>query len=361
MVNKKILCVIDCLGSGGAQRQLVELAIGLKKKGYHVEFLVYFNLPFFEPILKDHKIPVQIVNKINPLGRIFEIRRAVRKYKPDTVISYLETPNFICELIASPFRKWKLIVGERSADPNIYKSFKRKVFRLMHFRADFIVANSESNASLIKKINPFLSSKKIKIIYNIVNIKNIDQFLHVKSTNQPQKFNITVVASHQYLKNAKGLIEAVSILPKEKKEKIVVNWYGEQNRDASFSEAVKLIKNYKLEEVFVFHHHDSNIFEKMVQADVNALFSFYEGFPNVICEAMLLGKAVIASNVSDLPKFIKSECLFNPKSIEDIARKISFIMDCDEKQLKKIGQENREKAQFLFDSKKNISEYCKLI
>ena len=214
---------------------------------------------------------------------------------------------------------------------------------------------------MVKKINPFLSNKKVKVIYNLVDIENIDNFRRVKSVHNSDKFNLTVVASHQFLKNAKGLIEAVSLMPELKKNAIVVHWYGEQNRDASFSEAKMLISKHKLEEVFLFHDHDSNIFEKMAQADANALFSFFEGFPNVVCEAMLLGMPVIASNVSDISLFLMSECLLDPKSPEDIAKKISFIMDCDKNQLEKIGQNNRIKAQLLFDSNKNISEYCKLI
>lgn len=39
----KILCVIDCLGSGGAQRQLVNLATAFKEKGHEVSFLVYHS------------------------------------------------------------------------------------------------------------------------------------------------------------------------------------------------------------------------------------------------------------------------------------------------------------------------------
>ena len=33
-----ILCVIDILGSGGAQRQLVNIAIGFKERGHTVSF-----------------------------------------------------------------------------------------------------------------------------------------------------------------------------------------------------------------------------------------------------------------------------------------------------------------------------------
>ena len=46
----KILCVIDSLGSGGAQRQMVNLARGFKSKGYDVEMLIYYpQLNFFRP------------------------------------------------------------------------------------------------------------------------------------------------------------------------------------------------------------------------------------------------------------------------------------------------------------------------
>lgn len=52
---KRILCFIDSLGAGGAQRQLVNLAIGLKKRGYIVHFLVYhvdnFIYQFYKKIV----------------------------------------------------------------------------------------------------------------------------------------------------------------------------------------------------------------------------------------------------------------------------------------------------------------------
>lgn len=38
----KILCFIDSLGSGGAQRQHTALAVGIKKRGHPMQFLLYF-------------------------------------------------------------------------------------------------------------------------------------------------------------------------------------------------------------------------------------------------------------------------------------------------------------------------------
>ena len=55
---KRILCFIDSLGAGGAQRQLVNLAIGLKKRDYIVSFLVYHVDDFYLPILQENGIEI---------------------------------------------------------------------------------------------------------------------------------------------------------------------------------------------------------------------------------------------------------------------------------------------------------------
>ena len=44
----KILVVIDSLGSGGAQRQKINLAIGFSKKGYDVDIFTYYKNEFFK-------------------------------------------------------------------------------------------------------------------------------------------------------------------------------------------------------------------------------------------------------------------------------------------------------------------------
>jgi len=42
------------------------------------------------------------------------------------------------------------------------------------------------------------------------------------------RLKLLVAASHRYLKNLKGLVEALSLLSVEDRERIVVEWYGDQ-------------------------------------------------------------------------------------------------------------------------------------
>lgn len=357
----KILCFIDCLGSGGAQRQLVQIGLGLKNRGHEVEFLVYHDTPFFNATLEANGIKIHLIQEANPFKRILKVRKFFKASKPNAVISFLETPVFISELIASPFRKWKLIVGERSADPNIRKSFKRRLFRWLHFRADYIVANSQANIDLVKRINPFLPNRKLKVIYNVIRNENVEKIHPSVQNTFNDKFILTVVASHQSWKNAAGLIEAIKLLTDEKKLRLRVHWYGDKNRDSSYSNALKLIEQYKLQEVFLFYDHEPAIFQKISEGCALGLFSFFEGFPNAVCEAMILGKPVVASKVSDLPFFLESRFLFDPNKPLEISTSIANLMDFSIEELEEIGKANRIKALALFNSEKNIVNYEQLL
>jgi hypothetical protein len=157
----KLLCVIDCLGPGGAQRQLVELALGIKENGNEVTFLTYHNNPFFNANIEKAGIIVISLNEPNYLKRFFRIRHYIRNGNFDSVLSFLEGANFLCEFSGLPFRRWNLVVGERSANPKILKSLKLKIYRWFHLFADYIVANSNSNLQIICSVNPLLSKKKV--------------------------------------------------------------------------------------------------------------------------------------------------------------------------------------------------------
>ena len=358
----KILCFIDSIGSGGAQRQLVELAKEFKNKGNKVEFLVYHHEPFYLPELESNDIPYHYLPSKNYLNRILIIRKFIRKNNYDAVISFLEGANFIAELASIPFRKWKLIVGERSANPNILSSFKLRIYRYFHFLSDYVVSNSYENINIIRKANPFLSNKKLKVIYNLIN-KNKWEIDKTYIPFKNDKLNLIVVASHQYLKNGKNLVEAVNKLDSIHRSKLKIEWYGDISPDNSYTEMNNLIKLYALEDVFTFYKATNNIANKIVEADILGLFSIYEGLPNVICESMILGKPFIASNISDVPFLIEphKNLLFNPLDSDEIKRVLEDCINCNEKDLIKVGLDNKEKACAIFDKEKIIQEYLNIL
>lgn len=356
----RVLCVIDSLGSGGAQKQLVEIGKGLKEDGYEVEFLIYYKHFFFKKVLDDAGIKVNVIAQLNIFGRLLGIIGFFKKNRPDVIISFLEIPSFFCELASFFYKPNKLIIGERSADPKILKSWKRRAMRFLHLRADYIVANSYCNIDIVKKCNPFLKDDKLKVVYNIIDL-NLSERTEKTTHKFSDKIEVIVVASHQYWKNAKGMIEAITLLSKESKDRLNISWFGDKNRDGSYEEAQNLVVDKGLSEIITFYDHTNNIYQKIASADVLALFSFYEGFPNVIGEAMSLGKTVISSDISDISKIVDRKFVFNPNDVKDISNILFFICSLNNSELEVIGDQNKQIAKVFFNKKNNLELYKDLI
>ena len=357
----RVLCVIDCLGSGGAQRQLVNLAIGLKDRGHETSFLVYREEDYFKKLLDEAQIPVFALVQSNHIKRLVKMRRYIRSGNYDAVLSFLEAANFVCEIAGLPWRKWRLVVGERSTNPNILRSIKLRSYRLCHVWADYVAANSYMNTKLVRKINPLISAKKCHVIYNIV---DLTQWIPPEDY-MPRKggeFKMLVAASHQYLKNLNGLVEAVSLLDTDEQQKLTIEWYGDE-ADSSKAEALKRINQEDLMSVFRFYPATLSISNKMQHADAIGLFSFYEGLPNAVCEGMACGKPIICSDVSDIPLLLSHsrELLFDPKDPLAIKNAISNLLKMEDAKLERIGQKNRDIAEQLFGRESILDRYCELL
>jgi len=96
-----LLFVIDSLGSGSAQKQLVMLASGMKARGHRVDVLIYHpELDFFEAELTAAGISLIKLEKKTRFG--LEILKGlittINQNSHDVALSYLATPNIYLEL-----------------------------------------------------------------------------------------------------------------------------------------------------------------------------------------------------------------------------------------------------------------------
>ena len=357
----KILCVIDSLNSGGAQRQIINIAIGLKEKGHEVSLLVYHDYSFYKTLLDERNIYVHHVIEPNYFKRLIKMRSYIRKGKNDVVLSFLEAPSFICEIATLPTKKWKLIVGERNANPKILTSFKLRMYRWFHFFADCIVANSNENINLVRKANPFISSRKFRVIFNGLDT-NLWTPLAEYIPSVKDVIKIVVASRHSSQKNLDGLIEAVNLLGPADKRRLKIDWHGGVRSNNCLSDGLKKIESYGLTSVFTFHPDTLDIKNVMQKADVVGLFSLYEGFPNCVCEGMAVGKPIISTAVSDVPYFVSEENGFLCEPTPDsIAASLKQLLNTDEHKLLELGRQSRRKATELFNINALIENYNQLL
>jgi len=355
--------VIASLGSGGAERQIVNLAILLKGKGFDVEFLIYHNDLFYKHILDSSLIKINLIESKNNFDRILKFRGFLKKTNFEAVISFLETPSFLCCLAALEGKKWKLITTELSSKNSTFMSFRGKVFGWFRRYSDHIICNSYNAMNMWNKYYPNYS-EKLSVIYNPVILHTITTEYFLRENN---KLNLVVAASFQYLKNPIGLIKALALMDEEMRNKIKVNWYGNKEvlkgDTKAFDEALLLIQKYSLHDVISLNDPIKNIENIMNSADIVGLFSELEGLPNAICEALMIGKPIIMSKVSDYNNLVDESNGFlcewdNPESIK-LALLKAINLSNDE--LLIMGKNSREKALNLFSSEKILKEWINLL
>lgn len=355
---KKIICLIESLGSGGAERQLVGLASLLKSVGHDVEVWYYTPHHFYRTNLDKDGVRHRFIdNALNKIKRITIIRRELLKAKPDFVIAYLDTPSMISCLTKISGGKFKLIVSERNTTQKIRIKERLKFF-LYRF-ADYIVPNSKTQAQFIKNHFPLLSNK-IKCITNFV---DTDKF---KPSNiedhDSNEIKILTVARIMPQKNVLNYIHAVRKVV-DSGRNIVFDWYGEPLSREYYEQCQSLIKEFQLSSVFHFKRANPNIVEEYTTSTFFCLPSIYEGFPNVVCEAMSCGLPILCSDVCDNPNIVTKDTglLFSPHDAEAIASAIIKASDMSNEEYYKMQNACRARALQLFSKAVFLNSYNEIL
>lgn len=364
MRSLRLVCLIDLLASGGAQRQLCCLAVAFKKHhNVDVTLLTYHRNDFFMPMLLENGISCHTIKASSPLGRAVRIREYLRDGRQDAVLAFLPSPCMYAELASLPRRRWGLVVSERSARGGSHRTFL-SWRRLLHNAADYVTTNSHTNRLMIERSVPWLRGKVVTV-YNCVDL-DVFRPSMMSACTEKQGFRFAVVASHQHNKNLANLVKALAIVRCARpKTGFVLDWYGEahMNND-SYVRGAAMVREQGLAGVVRFHPPTQRIADVYRSCDAVVLPSFYEGLPNAICEAMACGRAVLMSRVCDADNLVTEGLngfLFDPGSPEDIARSLMRFMDTNDEHRERMGRESRQKAEALFAPSVVCSRYMDII
>lgn len=359
---KKILCLIDSLGAGGAQRQIVGLATFLKEKGYDVVVAIYHKDNgelFYADNLLSAGVPYVFLKKAERnLTRPYYIAKYIRKVRPDVVISYLFTPC-ICASFARIFnRRFKLIVSERNTTQ---QTGRNEIIRFNLFRvANYVVPNAYSQEDYIKKTFPFLSNK----VVTIPNFVDLEHFMPPVSHTRREAPEVAVAASIWASKNTLGFIDAVAAL-RDKGYKFHISWYGLNNTWVDYiNQCKQKIEAFALGDYIELKEKTPHIKEVYQEADFFCLPSFYEGTPNVICEAMACGLPVVCSDVCDNLRYVfsgENGFLFDPKDTNSVVLAFEQLFALNSDDYKSFRLSSRRIAEQKLSKDVFINSYIKLI
>ncbi len=356
---KKILCFIDNLGPGGAQRQIVGLASFLKEKEYDVTVGFYDDNRFYVDLLQTNDVLYVYLKKAQkPAFRIWHVARYICKTKPDVVIAYLETPS-ICACLARLFNhRFRLIVSERNTTQHTGTN-ERIRFNLFRI-ADYVVPNAYSQETYMRTTFPKLANK----IVTIPNFVDLEHFVPPLERRRREIPEIMIAASIWPSKNTVGFIDAVAKL-KEKGHKFHISWYGLNTKHIDYiNQCMQKIEWFGVADCIELKEKTTQIKERYQDADYFCLPSFYEGTPNVICEAMACGLPVVCSDVCDNSKYViegENGFLFNPKDTESVIIAFERLFAMTEEEYKSYCHNSRTLAEQKLSKDAFVNAYLKLI
>ena len=355
---KRVLLITEGLGSGGAERQICGLAVLLTKSGYTCRLITYVDNQFYEPYLRENGVDYEFVPELwDKKTRVFRVSKYVKGYKPDVVISYLPSVNqTMC--LARIFFKAKLVVSERNNNTCITR--KDKIQFNLYRMADAIVPNSNSQGKFICKNFPFLADK----VFPIINFVDVKRFTPATSPVCNDVIRIITVARFTQQKNVLTFMKAICML-KEMGIKVHFDWYGDKTHNPAYYEEIE--KEYRLLDIadyLTLHDPNQKIEEEYRKSGIFCLPSLYEGYPNVVAEAMSCGLPIVCSNVYENPYIVEEGVngfLFDPEDPYDIARAIKQVVALSQEDRQKMGGRNRELCLKRNTEERFLSSYVELI
>lgn len=173
---------------------------------------------------------------------------------------------------------------------------------------------------------------------------------------------IGVVAVLEERKGHSYLLQALKLLKEqgfgEKIPQLVIEGEGlERSRLEEFVRGAGLSRNV------LFVGNEPNVFNLMNAVDVLALPSIsHEDFPNVVLEAMSLGKPVIASRFAGIPEQVenmKNGILVEPKDTVGLAAAIEKLAN-DDGMKQRLGQAGRQRFEERFTAHVAVKNYIQL-
>lgn len=364
MNSKRVILFIDSLGTGGAQRQIVNLAIGLKKKNLRPLLVYYNDHNYFKDLLTSFNIDVIYLKRNNIFDYHFFINffKLMKRENANWIIAFLFMPSFYALLLKILLPNLKIIVSERSFEQKT-KLFEKIFPRSLYFLSKYITANSQTQTNILIKKYPRLFHKIIYIPNGV-----IDQELIYK--NNFSNFNIVSIGRVSKLKETKLLIEAVAKLKKSFiNHNIKVFWIGAKfdsnfEDDSYYQECVDLIQLHNLQLNWEWIGQISNVKNYLYKASILVHMSSGEGFPNAICESMSFGIPVIASNVMDHPNIIVNNFngfLVESRDLDELLQSLKTFLDFNLEQRELLSKNAYFTAIDSFSLDKMVNSYYNLL
>jgi len=334
----KVIIVLPADVIGGAETKTYNLIYSLK--GFDKVLVTHSPISGFFSELKIKRYILEDYNCSNPHSlspeNVFAYANAIKKISsienPDIVLGIMHHGAlFVTASKTISFLKYRPVItieGNISAYFNSIKrqaTFKERLLLKYCFKkaAGTIVPSEGVREDIINKYGA--SRKKTLTIYNGIDIEKIRESAKAEILHKKDCPWIVTACRLNSQKDFSTLIEAFSIIRKTLNAKLFIVGEGELRNDI-----IRLASELKINNDVIITGFLRNPFPYIAKADVFVLSSFFEGFGNVLVEAMALGIPVVSTDCPSGPSEIINDgvngFLVPVKGVKEIAYKCMEIL-----------------------------------
>lgn len=340
-MKKKIAFILPNLLTGGTQRAMVNVANGLSETEFEIIFIItnkisknYSNNPHIEKKIvsnfDEDRVRSIFLNCDGVKWSIFKIRKVLRKENPDILFSSLSYFNLYLAFFRFLIPKKIILVGRETNILSVkhekikYKKATNFLYKLAYKNIDYVVCQSlDMRDDLVNNFG--VISEKTVVINNPVDTKEIIK----KSTEDANKINQSLfnIISVGHLTRQKGHGLLISAIHSLDDKKIKLNIIG---RGVLLNQLQQKVKDLNLDSQVEFFGFEANPFKFIAKSNLFVLPSEFEGFPNALIEAGVLGIPLVANNCKGgINEIInqKNGLISEYNSVEDLANNIKLIMN----------------------------------
>lgn len=326
-----VVHIISGLGQGGAEAVLYRLATATSPRPIEHIVISMRGLGVFGPRLQAAGVAVHDLQMQGAFGSVrglWRLRRLIKKIQPDVVQTWMYHADLIGGLVARSAGVKAVAWGIRNSGENLHQSSvsARSVAwlcaRLSAYVPEVIVACADNAARRHKHWG--YDADKVQVIPNGYELSKWQpdtaaaaQLRHELGIKAKTPLLVSV-ARWNPLKDHPNLLAALGRV-KRTHPQVHCLLVGE-GLDNSNAELMRLIAQYNLTDHVILLGRRDDVPTIMAAADIHVLSSKAEGFPNVVCEAMVSRALCVVTDVGDAVKIVGEEgIVVPPRNAEALA------------------------------------------
>lgn len=358
--SKRIVILVRKLDQGGAQRQLIALALGLKVLGRDVHVVSFYPGGAFAAELGRRGVPTYVLGKHgrwDTIGFLIRLINCLRHLQPDVIYSFMDVPNILVVTLKPLLTGTRIVWGVRASNMDLsrYNWLSRLAYwlecRLAYF-ADCIIANSHAGKHYAVA-NDF-PGKKMVVIPNGIDTNyfrfDLKARQRVRSAWGVSENEILVglVARLDPMKDHPTFLEAASRIAHERHN---VRFVCVGDGPAAYAEALKQqAAALGLTNQLIWAGARDDMPAIYSALDIASSSSSYgEGFSNTIAEAMACGTPCVVTDVGDSALIVGNTYnLVSPGDHSALASAIERLVALSLEERRALGVEGRARVMSEF-------------